>query len=53
MSLVGTGEGGRSVNALFRWLVAVSALSLLIGSAPLLWGLKAVPVSSPFKAVGE
>jgi hypothetical protein len=36
------------VNALFRWLVAVSALSLLIGSALLLWGLKAVPVSNPF-----
>jgi hypothetical protein len=36
------------VSALFRWLVAVSAICLLIGSALILWGLKVVPVSNPF-----
>jgi hypothetical protein len=39
------------VNAPFRWLVSGSALSLLIGSALLLWGLKVVPVSSPFNSL--
>jgi hypothetical protein len=36
------------VTAPFRWIVSVSALSLLVGSALLLWGLKVVPVSNPF-----
>ena len=50
MSLGGMGGGDRRVNAPFRWLVSVSALSLLIGSALLLWGLKVVPVSNPFNS---
>ena len=50
MSLGGVGGGDRRVNAPFRWLVSVSALSLLIGSALLLWGLKVVPVSNPFNS---
>jgi hypothetical protein len=50
MSLGGTGGDGRSVNASFRWLVSASAISLLIGSALLLWGLKVVPVSNPFNS---
>lgn len=50
MSLGGTGGGGRSVNALFRWFVSPSALTLLIGSALLLWGLKVVPISNPFNS---
>jgi hypothetical protein len=38
------------VNAPFRWLVSASALSLLIGSTLLLWGLKVVLVSNPFNS---
>ncbi len=35
----------------FQWLVGASSLCLLIGSALLLWGLKVVPVSSPFDSL--
>lgn len=35
----------------FQWLVGVSSLCVLIGSALLLWGLKVVPVSNPFASL--